>query len=116
MAVGGTNGYFPDDAINNGNQSKPWTNTGSGNKMQQFWDSHAQWYPTWESEDAAIQVKWIRVYQKPNAGTTRSAVSATNTKSPTMTGPISSASLTENGNFQLILAFAIWIFFQIHSN
>ena len=101
MAIGGTNGYFPDNVINNGNETKPWNNTGSGNKMQQFWNDHAQWYPTWEGEDAAMQVKWIRVYQKPQQGSTSTE------------GPARSASCTDCGKFQLLFLSASLAFYNV---
>lgn len=58
IAVGGTTGWFPD---NEGN--KPWTNA---DKLaeRKFWEAKSQWLPTWklESDDATLQVDWIRVY------------------------------------------------------
>ena len=41
LAVGGTNGYFPDDK-----GGKPWSNT-SPHAVNEFWDDRDAWYPTW---------------------------------------------------------------------
>lgn len=66
VAVGGTNGYFP-DGWTNGNGPKPWTNN-SPTAFKDFWDARGNWYPTWQpevnnGENAAMQVKTIRVWQ-----------------------------------------------------
>jgi len=70
VAVGGTNGYFPDNWINQG-YNKPWTNP-SGTAFREFWDARNLWYPTWnpngqEGEDAAMKIESIRVWKlKPD--------------------------------------------------
>ena len=61
VAVGGTNYYFGDDWTN-GNGDKPWDNT-SPNAPKDFWDGRDQWYSTWNGEDAAMQVDFVRVYK-----------------------------------------------------
>jgi len=66
VAVGGTNGYFP-DGWTNGNGPKPWLNN-SPTAFKDFWDARGDWYPTWNpdvnnGESAAMQVKTIRVWQ-----------------------------------------------------
>jgi len=66
VAVGGTNGYFPDDWTN-GNGPKPWTNN-SPTAFKDFWDARGNWYPTWKADEnngegAAMQIKTIRVWQ-----------------------------------------------------
>jgi beta-glucanase (GH16 family) len=63
LAVGGTNGFFPDSAVNEGGAPKPWT-AASGNAFQDFWNGRNGWYPTWQAagENAALQVDYIRVY------------------------------------------------------
>ncbi|KAG6836634.1 hypothetical protein H0H93_005661 [Arthromyces matolae] len=50
VAVGGTNGWFPDGAGN-----KPWLD-GSQNAMADFWKNRDQWLPTWPTtaEDRAL--------------------------------------------------------------
>lgn len=64
VAVGGTNGYFPDNAVNQGGAApKPWSN-GQANAMQSFWAGESVWYPTWQGDSAAMQVDYIRVYQQ----------------------------------------------------
>lgn len=66
VAVGGTNGYFPDTWTNAG-YPKPWTNP-SGTAFLEFWNARNNWYPTWnpaasEGEDAAMQIDYIRVWK-----------------------------------------------------
>ena len=61
VAVGGTNGFFP-DSVPNYPASKPWKNT-SSEGPKEFWLGKDGWYPTWEGEDASMQVKWVRFYQ-----------------------------------------------------
>lgn len=64
MAVGGTNGYFPDQ----GNQSeKPWKNS-SPQAAADFWNGRNQWLPGWnldknnESSYAALVIDSIKVW------------------------------------------------------
>jgi len=54
VAVGGTNGYFPDSS------DKPWSNE-SPNAVDEFYQAIDQWYPTWNGEQAAMQIDWVRV-------------------------------------------------------
>jgi len=63
LAVGGTNGFFPDDAVNEGGAPKPWTST-SNNALGDFWNAKDGWYPTWTraGPDAALQVDYVRVW------------------------------------------------------
>jgi len=69
VAVGGTNGFFPDEW--EANPPKPWTNQ-SPTAMKDFWDAKNNWYPTWspdvnEGEGAAMKVNYIRVWKtKPD--------------------------------------------------
>lgn len=58
VAVGGTNGYFPDGLGN-----KPWSNR-SPHAVNEFYRAKDRWYPTWKGEDASLRVDYIRVYQK----------------------------------------------------
>ena len=62
VAVGGTNGFFPDDAVNGGGSAKPWNNQ-SPTAMKDFWLAKEQWHSTWEPEDSAMQVRDIKVWQ-----------------------------------------------------
>lgn len=63
LAVGGTNGYFPDQ----GNQSeKPWKNA-SPQASTDFWNGRNQWLSSWNlnknnSNDAALIIDSIRVW------------------------------------------------------
>ena len=60
VAVGGVNGYFPDNAVNGGHD-KPWENS-SGHAAADFWSKKDDWYPTW-SDDSSLQIRDIKVYQ-----------------------------------------------------
>jgi len=70
VAVGGTNGYFPDNWINIPNP-KPWSNP-TGTAFRDFWNARGNWHPTWNpttnnGEDAALQIEYIRVWKlKPD--------------------------------------------------
>ena len=48
VAVGGTNGFFP-DSVPNYPASKPWKNT-SSEGPKEFWLGKDGWYPTWEGK------------------------------------------------------------------
>jgi beta-glucanase (GH16 family) len=61
VAVGGTNGFFPDTG-NNGANPKPWSNT-SPTAFKDFYAAKNQWFPTWNGEDAAMQVQYIKVWK-----------------------------------------------------
>ncbi|CAH1789420.1 unnamed protein product [Owenia fusiformis] len=65
VAVGGTNGFLPDNskATNNGGYPKPYNNSDYGSGQSKFWDAREQWLPTWKGEDAALQIKSVRIYQ-----------------------------------------------------
>jgi beta-glucanase (GH16 family) len=57
LAVGGTNGYFPDG------YGKPWANAdGQFTGSTKFWKARDKWYPTWKGEAAALAIDWIRIY------------------------------------------------------
>eukprot|EP00808_Paulinella_micropora_P000624 g51708.t1 len=58
LAVGGTNGYFPD---NQG--GKCWQNS-SPHAINDFWNCRNSWLPTWRGEDAAFKIDWIVVTSK----------------------------------------------------
>ena len=62
LAVGGTNGYFPDGCNNGGNGAKPWNN-GEWWRIasKSFWDRKDRWEHTWQGEDAALQIKEFKV-------------------------------------------------------
>jgi beta-glucanase (GH16 family) len=63
LAVGGTNGFFPDTAVNEGGAAKPWANN-AANAFGDFWNGRAGWHKTWTDakEGAALQVDYIRVW------------------------------------------------------
>jgi len=58
-AVGGTNGFFPDTTT--GPYPKPWMNT-SPNAFLDFWNARNNWLPTWNGEDSALQIDYVRVW------------------------------------------------------
>ncbi|RUS89753.1 hypothetical protein EGW08_002456 [Elysia chlorotica] len=65
VAVGGV-GFFPENYVNYP-YPKPW-NDKSGHAATAFWNARNNWLPTWKldqnnGEDAAMQVKYIRVWQ-----------------------------------------------------
>ncbi|KAJ7732130.1 glycoside hydrolase family 16 protein [Mycena metata] len=59
VAVGGTNGWFPD-----GQGNKPWLNR-AGNPMVDFINNKEQWLPTWPQnvEDRAMVVDYVRMWK-----------------------------------------------------
>jgi len=57
VAVGGTNGYFPD-----GVGGKPWTDR-DPHAVNSFWAASSKWYPTLKGEDAALQIDWVKAWQ-----------------------------------------------------
>ena len=65
VAVGGTGGYFH-DGLTNQPYAKPWSDK-SSTAPADFYKAKDKWYPTWNpdgnnGEDAALQVKYIRVW------------------------------------------------------
>ncbi|XP_058821626.1 beta-1,3-glucan-binding protein-like [Topomyia yanbarensis] len=65
LAVGGSNGYFPDNANNNG-KVKPWANN-STTAMKEFWTAKDSWLPSWKlaeqrSKEASLQVDYVKVW------------------------------------------------------
>ncbi|KAF0306960.1 Beta-1,3-glucan-binding protein [Amphibalanus amphitrite] len=65
VAVGGTgvagSGTFFEDSYINGNGAKPWNNT-SPTAYRDFWEGRDQWLPSWNGDDTAMQVDYVRVY------------------------------------------------------
>ncbi|KAF8589547.1 glycoside hydrolase family 16 protein [Ramaria rubella] len=59
VAVGGTNGWFPDNI-----GGKPWLD-GSQTAMRDFALAQDQWYPTWpaDPEDRAMVVDYVKMWQ-----------------------------------------------------
>ncbi len=55
LAVGGTNGYFPD-----GVAGKPWSDK-SEKAAGQFYDNKAAWINTW-GKDSAFQIESVKVW------------------------------------------------------
>lgn len=59
VAVGGTNGWFPESQ-----GDKPWLN-GAGNPQRDFIRALQHWYPTWPSsvEDRAMVVDYVKMWK-----------------------------------------------------
>ncbi|KAK9366093.1 concanavalin A-like lectin/glucanase domain-containing protein [Lipomyces kononenkoae] len=58
VAVGGTNGWFPDNIGN-----KPWNNGDWQTAMMSFWNGRGTWQPTWATEDSrSMIVSSVKVY------------------------------------------------------
>jgi len=57
VAVGGTGGYFPDGLGN-----KPWSDN-DAHAVNAFYNAIGQWYPTWQGENSAMQIDYIKVWQ-----------------------------------------------------
>lgn len=56
LAVGGTNGYFPDGS------TKPWLND-SPYAMNDFWDLLEVWYPSWRAGGSTMQIDSVKVWK-----------------------------------------------------
>lgn len=57
VAVGGTNGYFPE-----GMGNKPWSNQ-SPTAAKDFWLAKSQWLPTWPTDEKrALAIDYVRVW------------------------------------------------------
>jgi len=56
VAVGGTVGYFKD-----GVAGKPW-NDKSPNAVNDFYNAKGSWFSTWNGEDSALKVDYIKVW------------------------------------------------------
>lgn len=61
VAVGGTNGFFPDN-VSNADGRKPWSNR-DANGPEKFWKGRSQWQPTWKGDDAAMIVDSVKMWQ-----------------------------------------------------
>lgn len=60
VAVGGTNGFFPDNMGN-----KPWINSQEDNAASSFWSSVDSWYNTWPKnpDERAMIVDFVKIYK-----------------------------------------------------
>ncbi|KAK0045828.1 beta-1 3-glucan-binding protein [Biomphalaria pfeifferi] len=58
IAIGGTDGYFP-DGNHYGNVTKPWHNNYSPHPMLDFWNAKNSWLPIWHGETAALVVDYV---------------------------------------------------------
>ena len=55
VAVGGTNGYFPDGG------NKPWSNN-DPHAVNSFWDRKGEWEGTWKGNEAAMVIDSVKVW------------------------------------------------------
>ncbi|ODQ49727.1 concanavalin A-like lectin/glucanase [Saitoella complicata NRRL Y-17804] len=63
VAVGGTNGYFPDTM-----KGKPWVDA-TATARRDFWSARDEWYKTWPAEEErGMIVKSVKMYQLVEAG------------------------------------------------
>ncbi|XP_045198360.2 beta-1,3-glucan-binding protein-like [Mercenaria mercenaria] len=60
VAVGGTNGFFPDN-VQHGGYAKPWSNN-DPEAPKKFYESRHQWMPTWKGEDPALKVRSVKIW------------------------------------------------------
>lgn len=60
VAVGGTNGFFPDDM-----GKKPWINTEGDVAPSSFWSGVSSWLPSWPEspKDRAMVVDYVKMYK-----------------------------------------------------
>ena len=56
VAVGGTNGYFPD-----GQGGKPWSDN-DGHSVNAFYNAKGAWFNTWKDDDCALQIDSVKVW------------------------------------------------------
>lgn len=59
VAVGGTNGWFPDNE-----DDKPWVNSQTTTAMGSFWSSVSTWYSSWEeTSERSLIVDSVKIYK-----------------------------------------------------
>jgi beta-glucanase (GH16 family) len=63
VAVGGTNGYFPDVG------AKPWRNGASA--ANQFWNQRNKWLPSWKNDQVAMKIDYVKVWSNDDTMYTR---------------------------------------------
>jgi len=59
VAIGGTNGFFP-DGWDYGSHNKPWSNN-SPHAAQDWWQARSQWQPTWQGDKVAMEIDYIEM-------------------------------------------------------
>ncbi|KAH3775029.1 beta-1,3-glucan-binding protein-like [Dreissena polymorpha] len=60
VAIGGTNGFFPDDWTYN--SRKPWNNN-SPTEPADFWNHKNDWLPSWQGDNVAMEVDYVEMFQ-----------------------------------------------------
>jgi hypothetical protein len=64
VAVGGTNGYFPD-----GQGGKPWADA-DPTSTNEFYNARGAWMPTWVEQESAMQIDSVKVWSLDGAEVT----------------------------------------------
>jgi hypothetical protein len=41
--------------------NRPWT--GNGSPKREFWERRGEWLPTWNEEEVAMKIDYVRIYQ-----------------------------------------------------
>ena len=59
LAVGGTVGWFTSLF----KPSPPWNNTDGLKAMTSFWEARDQWLPTWDGNDSAFKIDYVKVWK-----------------------------------------------------
>ena len=60
VAIGGTNGFFPEDGNNGG---KPWRNNAQF-PIRDFWNGRNQWLPTWNFNNNGYEMAFVIDYAR----------------------------------------------------
>ncbi|XP_052817726.1 beta-1,3-glucan-binding protein-like [Mya arenaria] len=60
VAIGGTNGFFPDNWSYN--TPKPWNNN-SPAEGADFWNARHNWQPSWQGDNVAMEIDYIEMNQ-----------------------------------------------------
>ncbi|KAL3858963.1 hypothetical protein ACJMK2_009208 [Sinanodonta woodiana] len=60
VAIGGTNGFFPDDW--HYDTKKPWSNN-SPHENADFWAHRNEWERTWVGDNVAMEIDWVQMTQ-----------------------------------------------------
>jgi len=61
VAVGGTNGYFPDGA-----GAKPYSDK-DPKAVNAFWNQKGNWAKTWKGENSALRIDSVKVWSFDSA-------------------------------------------------
>lgn len=59
LAVGGTNNYFHPTYV----PKAPWNNDDGVKAVTSFWKARDQWLPTWNGEESALKIDYVKVWK-----------------------------------------------------